>query len=393
MRSLTPVAAALALTALVLPLSIAAANIALALLTLVLIVRARTGGRAMLAAWRAEPVLAALAAYAAAGLLAAACSSAPGPALRDAVKDLHRLWAAGLFVAALTVEPAAPLLPAFGLSLGAAALLGAGQVALGGLNDGLILRARAFVHPVVFGQQMALAALGGACVLLRPGERDAHGRALVVSFTALTAAALVLSQTRMALFAAAAGFAAVALLEPRARRWSLPALALVAAAALAWEVLPTEGRNLSSLFRYDPSSPHQTRWTLWDTAWRMFQDRPWTGVGPGGFHRLFTSYHSGPLEGELRWGSAHNLYLHQLAERGIPGAAALAVLLWTMAARAVRAARTTPDARALWAAGAVCALLVLSLTETSLQNEQFSAFLLLVWVWGTASLRRGRENL
>lgn len=393
MRTLTPVAAALALTALVLPLSIAGTNIALALLALALLAHARTDGRSMLAAWRAEPVLAAIAAYAAAGLLAAACSSAPEPSLRDAVKDLHRLWAMGLFVAALAVEPGAPLLPAFGLSLGAAALVGAGQVALGGLTDGLMVRAHAFVHPVVYGQQMALAALGGACVLLRPGERDVRGRALVVTFTALAAAALVLSQTRMALFAAAAGFAAVALLEPRARRWSLPALALVAAAALAWEFLPTGGRTLSSLFRYDPSSPHQTRWTLWDAAWRMFQDSPWTGVGPGGFHRLFTNYHSGPLDGELSWGSAHNLYLHQLAERGLPGAAALLVLLGSMAARAVRASRTTPDARALWAAGAVCALLVLSLTENSFHNEQFATLLLLVWAWGTASLRRGRENL
>ncbi len=393
MRLLTPVASALALTALVLPLSIAGTNIALAFLALALLGRARTDGRAMVVAWRAEPVLAALAAYAAAGLLAAAFSSAPGPSLRDAVKDLHRLWAMGLFVAALAVEPAAPLLPAFGLSLGAAALVGAGQVLLGGIKEGLMVRAHAFVHPVVYGQQMALAALGGACVLLRPGERDARERVLVVSFTALAAVALVLSQTRMALFAAAAGFAAVALLEPRARRWSLPALAVVAAAAFAWEVLPTGGRTLSSLFHYDPASPHQTRWTLWDAAWRMFLDRPWTGVGPGGFHRRFTSYHAGPLDGELSWGSAHSLYFHQLAERGVAGAAALLVLLATLAARAVRASRTTPDARALWAAGTVCALLVLSLTETSFQNEQFSTLLLLVWAWGTASLRRGRENL
>lgn len=390
MRTLTPVAAALALTALVLPLSIAATNIALALLALALLARAQTDGRAMLAAWRAEPVLIALAAYAAAGLLAAACSAEPGPSLRDAAKDLHRLWALGLFVAALALEPGAPLLLAFGLSLGSAALIGAGQVLFGGVKDGLMVRAHAFVHPVVYGQQMALAALGGACVLLRPGERDVRGRALVVSFTAVAAAALVLSQTRMALFAAAAGFAAVALLEPRARSWSLPALAMVGAAALAWEVMPTGGRTLSSLFRYDPTSPHQARWTLWDAAWRMFQDNPWTGVGPGGFHRLFTSYHSGPLDGEVNWGSAHNLYLHQLAERGLAGASALLVLLGAMAARAVRAARTTPDARALWAAGAVCALLVLSLTETSFQNEQFSTLLLLVWAWGTASLRQSR---
>ena len=150
---------------------------------------------------------------------------------------------------------------------------------------------------------------------------------------------------------------------------------------------------MSALLRYDPSSPHQARWSLWDTAWRMFLDRPWAGVGPGGFHRLFPAYHPAPLDNEFTWASAHNLYLHQFAERGLIGAAALLALLATMSARAVRAARGTPDARALWAAGAVCSFLILSLTETSFQNEQFSTLLILVWTWGTASLRQGRENL
>lgn len=388
-----PVAAALTLTAFALPLSIAGTNIGLALLAAALVVRARSDGRAMLSALRSEPVLAALAAYAAVGLLAAACSSAPGPSLRDAVKDFHRLWTLGLVVAALAVEPAAPLLPALGLALGAAAVLGIGQVLLGGVNDGMMVRAHAFVHPVVFGQQMALATLGGACVLLRPADKNAGGRILFAVFSALSTTALILSQTRMALFAGAAGFAAVALLEPRARRWSVPALLIVGAAALAWEVLPTGGRTLSALRHYDPASPHQARWALWDTAWRMFQSRPWTGVGPGGFHRLFSSYHPLALDGESSWGSAHNLYLHQLAERGAAGAVVLIVLLVTMAIRAVRAARAAPDARALWAAGATCAFLLLSLTETSFQNEQFAAFLLLIWGWGTAALRRPGENL
>ena len=61
--------------------------------------------------------------------------------------------------------------------------------------------------------------------------------------------------------------------------------------------------------------------------------------------------------------------------------------------RAVRAARSDADTRALWAAGATAAFLAMSLTETTFQNEQFSTLLLLVWAWGTISLRSGRENL
>ena len=392
MTPLTPVAAALVLCALALPVSIAGTNIALALLSAALLFRARPDGRRIAAAWRSEPVLAALFLYAVASLLSAVCSSEPSASLRDAVKDLHRLWSLGLFVAALALEPETPLRPALGLSLGAVALYGVVQTVFGGRPDAMMLRAHAFVHPVVFGNQMALAALGGACVLLRPTERAARGTAGV--FTAVVLAALVLSQTRMALIAALAGFSLVALLEPRARRWALPALVLAAAVALAWEFLPNGARTLSSLFApYDSRNPQQARWVLWDTAIRMFRDHPLTGVGPGGYNRAFTSYYSGSLDGQRIWGSAHSLYLHQLAERGLAGALALLVLCLTLSARALRAARSDTDTRALWSAAAVVAFLAMSLTETAFQNEMFATLFLLIWAWGTMSLRARRENL
>lgn len=392
MSSLTPVAAALTLCALALPVSLAGTNIALAFLSAALLARARSDGRRIGAAWRAEPALAALVLYAAVSLVAAAASAAPAESLRDAVKDLHRLWALGLFVGALALEPQAPLRPALGLSFGAMALYGSAQTILGHRPHQPMVRAQAFVHPVVFGGQMALAALGGACVLLRPTERAARGAAAV--FTSVVFAALILSQTRMALIAAFAGFAVVALLEPRARRWALPALLVMAVVAVAWELLPHGSRNLSSLFAsYDPSDPHQARWVLWDTALRMFRDHPLTGVGPGGYNRLFSSYYEGALDGQRNWGSAHNLFLHQLAERGLAGALALLILCATLAARALRAARGDVDTRALWAAAAVAAFFALSLTETSFQNEQFATLFLLIWAWGTISLRPRAEIL
>ncbi len=390
--SLSPLSIALALCALLLPISIAGTNVALTLLTLTLFARARHDGRRIAAAWLAEPALAALILYAAAGLVAASSSSAPAASLRDAVKDWHRLWSLGLFVAALTLEPEAPLRPVFGVSFGFIALYGVAQTVFGGRPHGMMVRAHGFVHPVVFGEHMAIATLGGACVLLRPALKASRRAAALL--TALIFAALVFSQTRMALFAALAGFAVVALLEPRARRWALPALLLVAAVGAAWEFLPNGGRTISALLTpYDPHNPHQMRWILWDAALNMFRDHPLFGVGPGGYHRLFSTYHIGLLEGESQWGSAHNLYLHQLAERGLLGATALLALCATLLARAVRAARGEADTRALWAAGSVAALLVMSLTETSFQNEQFSTFILLIWAWGTISLRPRGEIL
>jgi O-antigen ligase len=389
---LSPVAAALVLCALALPVSIAGSNIALALLALALIARARADGRRIAATWRSEPALAALILYAVAGLIAGALSAVPAASLRDAIKDFHRLWSLGLFAAALALEPETPVLEALAASFAAMALYGIVQTMFGGRPHGMMVRAHGFVHAVVYGEQMALAALGAACVLLRPTSKTPRRAAAV--FLALVFTALVLTQTRMALFAAFIGFAFVALLEPRARRWALPALLVVAAVGAAWEFMPDGGRSLSSLLKpYDPANPHQARFALWDVALKMFRDHPLSGVGPGGYHRLFASYHPGMIEGENAWGSAHNLYLHQLAERGLLGGIALLVLCATLFTRARRAARAEIDARSLWSAGAVAAFLAMSLTETSFQNEQFSALFLLIWAWGTASLRPRAEIL
>lgn len=386
------VAAALVLCALLLPVSIAGSNMALALLAFVLLIRARRDGGRILRAWRSEPALAALIAYGAAGLLAAALSTSPAASLHDAIKDFHRLWSLGLFAAALALEPEAPLQPALGLSFGAMALLGLCQAAFGHSDNYAVARAHGFVHPVVYGEMMALAVLGGACVLLHPTPNAA--RRAAAAFTTLAFAALLLSQTRMALLGAMAGFALMALLDPRARHWALPALLVVGAVVVAWQSLPVTHRTFTAAFApYDPKNPQQARWILWDVAARMVRDHPLTGTGPGGYHRLFSQYHTGVIDGEVDWGSAHNLYLHQLAERGIAGGSALLALCWVLLSRAAKNARAEVDARSLWAAGAVAAFLAMSLTETAFQNEQFSALLLLIWAWGTTSMRRPGEVL
>ncbi len=391
MKRLSPVAAALALAAFLLPVSIALSNAALALLTAALLLRVWSDGRRMLASWRAEPALAALVSYGAAGLAAALLSAWPLLSARDALKDWHRLWSLGLFVAALAVEPEAPVLPALGLSFALMAAVGIAQTLFGGESGGMMVRAHGFVHPVVYGEQMALAVLGGLCLLLRPDARVP--RRAAAGFAALTAAALFLSQTRMALFGAAAGFAALCLGMPRARRWALPGLLLVGGATAAWQVLPTGGRTMTAVLSpYNPDNPQQARWALWDAAWRMFRDHPLTGVGPSGYRRDFPAYHPEPLDGQADWGSAHDLYLHQLAERGLLGGAALLTLLAVLLWRAWAAAEDG-GAAALWAWAAIPAFAVMSLTETSFQSEQFAALLLLIWAWGTASLRAQREIL
>lgn len=387
MRSLTPVAAALCLTALAMPLSIAGTNAALTALTAALLWHARRNGRRILSVWASEPALPAVVLYAAAGLIAAAFSVSAHDSLRDAAKDLHRVWAILLLTAAFSLEPEARVAPALAAGFSAAALCGIAQTLFLTLPNGILHRAQAFVHPVVFGGQMCLGLLGGLCVLARPGTLPPRTRSLVAVLTALSGAALILSQTRMALFAAVAALAVAAILEARIRRWILPILAATAAVCAAWELMPVGGRTLSEILRrYDPANPHQMRFALWETAWRIFRDHPWTGAGPGGFRILFPSHHPLPLDGESHWGSAHNLYLHQLAERGLLGASALAGLLGTLSWRAWRAARRG-GSTGLWAAASMTAFLCLAITETSFQNEQFATLLLFVWAWGTREVR------
>jgi O-antigen ligase len=389
---LSPVAAALALCALCLPISIAASNIALGLLTLALLLRARADGARMKAAWRREPALAALAVYGAAGMLAAFFSPDPAASLQDALKDWHRFWSLGLFVAALALEPETPVQSALALAFVTVALYGISQTAFGGRPYGKMIRGHAFVHPVVFGEQMALALLGGACAFLAPTPRVT--RKIATFFVSLFFLALVLNQTRMALLAAAGGFGLLVLLEPRARRWAIPAALAVAAVGLMWELFPSGGRGLSSaMSAYDPQNPQQARWALWDVALRIFKDHPLLGAGPGGYRRLFTAYHPGLVDNLNDWASAHNLYLHQLAERGVVGGAALLALCAALQIRALKAARKNAGFRSLWAAASIFAFLLMCVTETAFQNEQFSALLLLIWAWGTASLRSSAEIL
>lgn len=388
------VGAAVILAALCLPFSIAGTNAALGLLTLALILRARGAEdrRTLLSAWRAEPLLLALAAYAAAGFVAGRLGADPARSLRETPKDLHRLWAALLFLGAFSLESLPGLRRALALSFSASALWGIGQVAHHALFQRLayhpLERAHGSLHPVAYGESLVIAILGLLCLFARaPRERVPRG--WMAALLALTAGALTLNQTRSSSFALAAGFAVIAALEPSARRWTARLAAAAAAILIVWELLPTGGRSLLESFaKFDPANPNQVRYTLWSVSWAMFRDHPLTGAGPGNYATLFTRYFDGTLDNQRVWSSAHNLYLHQLAERGLLGAAALAAVLWTMSRRAWLAAKRLPEPETLWAAAAVAAFLVMNATETVFQNELISTLILLVWCGGAAAARR-----
>lgn len=392
------VSVALCLFLAAVPLTIAGMNLAAGLLTLAL------GA----AAWRERswrwdkswsPPVAALAAYAAVGLLSAAVSADPESSLRCAAKDLHKVWIALILLQAFSRSQGPWHERAAAASFAALAAIGLWQVATERTGDEAWRRAHGFVHPVTYGEIMAFPVLGAICVSAAEGSR-LRGRRLFlwICFLTLCLSAVALSQTRGAVVGLVGGAFAAAAADKRLRKWAAGVILGAVLIAAVLEVIPTGGRSLSKIFRapemgtHGRLNPYGTRWILWGVALDVFQDHPALGVGPGRYGAAFNTYYAGELDGQRSWSSAHNIFLHQLAERGFIGflalCAALGGLLWSVWRRACR----DPGPWPLWGVSAVGAFILMNLTETAFQNEQIAALALAVWAWGLAAPSRTAER-
>lgn len=385
----------------VMPITIAGINIAAG------IVCAPTLWRALSpAAWRPlrTPAFYAICAYCAWSLVSGRFGIEPSVSLGMLHKDIHKVWIMLFLLVALNQEPVPAAFIFLAAGFAAISLKGFHQVwtTPPAAGDLAWARARSLVHPVTYAQQLTLGILGAACFWNRPeaGTDGKHARWSLAAFLLVLLAALVLSQTRSALAAASAGFALLCALDKRARRWIIPGLIALAFVAVSWEMIPTHGRSLHELggqllswrTRTSETRGHPNdqlaRLVLWKIAWHMFLDHPMTGVGPGNFLTAFPHYFTGILDAQAVWGSAHNLYLHQLAERGLIGELILSFLLASMMGGAYGRARRNPDPWNLWACCSVGSFLVMNLTEVAFQNEQLTTLLLFIWVWGLANDRR-----
>ena len=278
---------------------------------------------------------------------------------------------------------------ALAASFALAAAVGCWQASMtyGGGPIQVRIRAHAFVHAVTYGQQLAFAVLGVLCFWRKPeaGAAGPWGWRVQGGMLALLLAALLLSQTRGAFLALGAGFAALCLVSRFFRR--LIPLALVAAAggAFALEKLVTKWRSFFTAVTYtgilqgdNGLNPNFHRLILWNTAWRMFKDSPWVGLGPGNFHTSFINYFRGKVDGEWIWNSAHNLFLHHMAERGLIGLAAVLGVMGTFTWRAWRRVRRDPSPWNLWAWSCWGAFWVMNLTEVAFQVEILMTLMLFI---------------
>lgn len=394
----TPVSWGLCAFGLALPLSISGANVGWALAAAALLWEWRLGSRPFFAAARG-PLWAPLWLYLAATLAAGLLGHDPAHSLRYLNRDFHKVWVAALLsVAFARARPRAfPAVLAGAAAV--AALVGIWQYLAGlGAAPGGQARAHALVHPVTYGEQMGLLALGAMAALWAapPGGEGPRVRRAALVLCALLGAALLLSSTRGAMVGAAVGAAAIAFVRRGGRRYAAGLLAAGAALYLGMEYLREDRAIVFEAARAlmqgrPPEGLGFARLTLWDVALRMGADHLWTGVGVNNYRALLPNYHQGMFEdATLSWGTAHNLYLHHFAERGLLGLGALAFLLWTMLRRAYERVRTAPSFWSYWAWGATTAFLVMNLTEVALQTE---LVWLLVWtIWCAAEAEGARSD-
>lgn len=390
----TPLAWALCGFAAALPFSVAAANIGWVVVVVALIWRWWRGEAPVFAAVRG-PLWLPLWLYLGAALASDLLGVNPAHSLRYLNQDAHKVWMAALLSVAFASE--------FPLAFPAALAAGAAVVSSFGVLQYVFqwsstptdaLRAHGFVHPVTFGEQMALLFLGAfVLALTAPQGGDGRRRQIAASVLALLlAVALAFSNTRGAIAGAAAGTVAIALLLPRLKRYA-PAILCTAAALVCAADLMHQNRSLilqllgmnDRLYAGDQTA----RFSLWEVAFRVGRDHPLTGVGVNNYRAVLPLYLDRTFEDSQRsWGTAHNLYLHHFAERGVLGLAALGWLLWTMARRAWVRAACAPGFWSLWSWGATACFIVMNMTEVALQTELVWMLMWVVWLAGEADASR-----
>jgi O-antigen ligase len=140
------------------------------------------------------------------------------------------------------------------------------------------------------------------------------------------------TQSRGGWIAAAAGLFALVFLMLRTRRqyWTALLLLVLVTSAGSWLYSKSveqrvQGTELSGHGR-------EIRLRLWASAWQMWKDNPWWGVGPNHFDDRYRRYREPVDRTQGRPGRAHNDYVNTLADYGVVGLLLallpVAVALW-----------------------------------------------------------------
>lgn len=194
-----------------------------------------------------------------------------------------------------------------------------------------------------------------------PGT-TAPRRAIAVAFLVILVLGMVLSYTRAAWVGVAAALAVMLILKLRVPGWIVLGVALLAGGiyvvnrdqiTIALERNRDESsddlaKHVSSIGNISSDASNLERINRWNSALRMFEERPWTGWGPGTYMFQYAPFQAAADRTIISTnfglgGNAHSEFLGPLSEQGLPGAlivvALIAVTVWT----AVRLWSRMPD--------------------------------------------------
>ena len=106
--------------------------------------------------------------------------------------------------------------------------------------------------------------------------------------------------------------------------------------------------QVKSISNISTDASNLERLNRWASAFRMWEERPILGCGPGTYQFLYASYQRSYQLSTIstnagNLGNAHSEYIGPLTEQGVPGVALVVVLFLTTFATGVRIYRTAKD--------------------------------------------------
>jgi O-antigen ligase len=259
--------------------------------------------------------------------------------------------------------------------------------AVPGVSPNSDFRAHGYMNAVRYGEVMSIALLFIlARIIYRREEDSKKERVLYWAAAVPVLSSVILSQTRGAYLGLAVG---VICLFFFARGFRLKTLALTAAlaAVVGATALLNPAINQRFTSMAETASQGKTsdeainiRLELWKLGVTIFRAHPVFGIGPDNIKPSFTRFKPELIAGAA-WGSLHNLYLHQAAERGLVGLGALLFLFLSLFLFAFHLFRAAPGPFTLWAVCVLPAYYVMNITEISFQHvhTSFAVFMALAF--------------
>lgn len=190
-------------------------------------------------------------------------------------------------------------------------------------------RARGFFNvKLVFGLFFSLTALT-FMVLGWPERREAFGK-FFLSVAGLSYLAVLFGAVRAGLLALGVGLALYLLLSSERQKIYL-VVGVTFLTLAAWGANPALFSRFEIVQRFDMQATNpESRASIWQKSYEIFQDQPVLGVGPGNFRRAYGPKIKG-LDTTF-YGHAHNEFLNMLVFCGLFGLAAflffLKELIW-----------------------------------------------------------------